>query len=143
MGGSNDSDNLVELTVEEHAEAHKKLFEQHGYLQDKLAWLGLSGLISTAEIVHTLQTEGMKGSKNPMYGKPAPNRGIKRPGVGGRPKEILKTIKQRCLRFIQTLSATARLVKTAKVKLEPPKGKNGTTTAKKKVTLLMLRQDGN
>ena len=86
MGGSNDSDNLVELTVEEHAEAHKKLFEQHGYLQDKLAWLGLSGLISTAEIVHTLQTEGMKGSKNPMYGKPAPNRGIKRPGVGGRPK---------------------------------------------------------
>ena len=28
----------------------------------------------------------MKGSRNPMYGKPAPNRGVKRPGVGGRKK---------------------------------------------------------
>lgn len=86
MGGTNDPSNLIELTVEQHAEAHRKLFEQHGHLQDKLAWLGLSGLITTAEIVRTLQSEGMKGSKNPMYGKPAPNRGIKRPGVGGRKK---------------------------------------------------------
>jgi hypothetical protein len=83
MGGTDDPSNLVELTVEEHAEAHRKLYEEFGYLQDKLAW---QGLVSTADIVHTLQTEGMKGSKNPMYGKPAPNRGIKRPGVGGRKK---------------------------------------------------------
>lgn len=86
MGGSDDATNLIELTVEEHAEAHRILYEEYGYLQDKLAWMGLSGLISTAEIVHTLQSEGMRGSKNPMYGKPAPNRGIKRPGVGGRKK---------------------------------------------------------
>jgi hypothetical protein len=85
-GGTDDASNLIELTVEEHAEAHRKLFEQHEHLQDKLAWLGLRGLISTAEIVHTLQSEGMKGSKNPMYGKPAPNRGVKRPGIGGRKK---------------------------------------------------------
>lgn len=95
MGGTNDPSNLIELTVEEHAEAHKKLFEQHGHLQDKLAWLGLSGLISTAEIVHTLQTEGMKGSKNPMYGKPAANRGVKRPGVGGGPKGTTWTATER------------------------------------------------
>lgn len=86
MGGTDDPLNIVELTVAEHAEAHKKLYEEHGHLQDKLAWQGLLGLISTAEIVHTLQSEGMKGSKNPMYGKPAPNRGVKRPGVGGRKK---------------------------------------------------------
>lgn len=86
MGGTNDLSNLVELTVEEHAAAHKALYEQHGLLQDKLAWLGLTGLISAAEILHTLQSEGMKGSKNPMYGKPAPNRGVKRPGIGGRKK---------------------------------------------------------
>jgi hypothetical protein len=86
QGGSNNSDNIVELTVAEHAEAHRKLYEQHGLLQDRLAWQGLLGLVSTAEIVHALQTEGMKGSKNPMYGKPAPNRGVKRPGVGGRKK---------------------------------------------------------
>jgi hypothetical protein len=86
MGGSDEPLNIVELTVEEHAEAHRKLYEEFGYLQDKLAWQGLLGLISTADIVHTLQSEGMKGPKNPMYGKPAPNRGIKRPGVGGRKK---------------------------------------------------------
>lgn len=86
MGGSNDPSNMIELTVEQHAEAHQKLYEEFGHLQDKLAWQGLLGLVSTAEIVHTLQSEGMKGPRNPMYGKPAPNRGIKRPGVGGRKK---------------------------------------------------------
>jgi hypothetical protein len=86
MGGTNDRSNLIELTVEEHAEAHRLLYKQHGLLQDKLAWLGLQGLISGAEILHTLQPEGMKGSKNPMYGKPAPRRGVKRPGIGGRKK---------------------------------------------------------
>jgi hypothetical protein len=33
-----------------------------------------------------LLSEGKKGNKNPMYGKPAPNRGVKRPGIGGRKK---------------------------------------------------------
>ena len=28
-GGTDDSSNLVELTVEAHAEAHKKLYEEH------------------------------------------------------------------------------------------------------------------
>lgn len=42
-GGSDDPSNLVELTIEEHAEAHRKLYLEHGRWQDKLAWLGLSG----------------------------------------------------------------------------------------------------
>lgn len=41
-GGTDDPSNLVELTVEEHAEAHRKLYEQYGRWQDKLAWMGLS-----------------------------------------------------------------------------------------------------
>lgn len=94
-GGSNDPDNLVELTVAEHAEAHKILYEQYGRLEDKLAWKGLAGLISTADIVHTLQSEGMRGDKNPMYGKPAPNRGVKRPGVGGRKKGTKWSVEER------------------------------------------------
>jgi hypothetical protein len=85
-GGTNDPSNLVKLTVEEHADAHKTLYEQYGRLEDKLAWKGLAGLIDTAEIIHTLQSEGMRGEKNPMYGKAAPNRGVKRPGIGGRKK---------------------------------------------------------
>lgn len=86
MGGSDEQSNIVELTIEEHAEAHRKLYEEFGHLQDKLAWQGLLGMISTAEIIRTLQSEGKKGPKNPMYGKPAPNRGLKRPGIGGRKK---------------------------------------------------------
>ena len=101
MGGTNHPSNLVELTVEEHAEAHRKLYEEHGLLQDKLAWLGLLGLISGAEIIHALQSEGMKGPKNPMWGKPAPNRGVKRPGVGGRKKGTLWTDQERECRMLQ------------------------------------------
>lgn len=53
MGGTDDPSNLVELTVEEHAEAHRKLFEQYGHWQDELAWKGLSGSIGKEEIILT------------------------------------------------------------------------------------------
>jgi hypothetical protein len=49
MGGSDDPSNIILLTVEEHADAHKKLWEQHHHQQDKIAWLALSGQISTQE----------------------------------------------------------------------------------------------
>ena len=49
MGGTDDPSNLVELTVEEHAEAHKKLFEEHGKWEDELAWKALSGQIEMSE----------------------------------------------------------------------------------------------
>jgi len=48
-GGSDESSNLVHLTVEEHAEAHKRLWEQYGCWQDKIAWQTLSGQISIQE----------------------------------------------------------------------------------------------
>lgn len=50
MGGTNDPENLIELTVEEHAEAHRKLYEQYGHWQDHLAWKALSGQINSDEI---------------------------------------------------------------------------------------------
>jgi len=50
-GGTNDSSNLVELTLEEHAEAHRLLYEQHGKLEDKMAWLLLSGKTEEGEAV--------------------------------------------------------------------------------------------
>lgn len=49
MGGSDDPSNLIELTVEEHAEAHKKLYEEHGKQQDLIAYKALSGLITSEE----------------------------------------------------------------------------------------------
>lgn len=64
MGGTDDLSNLVELTVEEHAEAHRLLYEQHGNLQDKIAWLALSGRIGQEEILRMKQGLGMKGKKH-------------------------------------------------------------------------------
>ena len=49
-GGSDDPSNIVELTTEEHALAHKKLFFIYGRWQDELAYLGLSGQIGKEEI---------------------------------------------------------------------------------------------
>lgn len=48
-GGTDDPSNLIKLTVEEHAEAHKKLWEDHGRWQDKLAWEMLSGKTTDSE----------------------------------------------------------------------------------------------
>lgn len=42
-GGTDDPSNLVKLTIEEHAEAHRLLWEQHGRLEDKMAWKLLAG----------------------------------------------------------------------------------------------------
>lgn len=54
MGGTDDSSNLIELTVEEHAEAHRKLWEQYGNIKDYCAWKGLEGTIGKEEIVRLL-----------------------------------------------------------------------------------------
>lgn len=48
-GGSNDPDNLIKLTIEEHAEAHKILYEEHGKIEDYIAWKALNGSIPYAE----------------------------------------------------------------------------------------------
>jgi hypothetical protein len=56
MGGTDDKNNIVELTIEEHAEAHKKLWEQNGKWEDYYAWQGLSGIIPKKELVKRLQS---------------------------------------------------------------------------------------
>ena len=43
MGGGDDPQNLVELPLWAHAEVHKRLWEIYGKLEDKVAWLMLSG----------------------------------------------------------------------------------------------------
>lgn len=48
-GGTDDPSNIVELTTEEHAEAHRKLYEEHGRWQDKIAWKVLSHQITAEE----------------------------------------------------------------------------------------------
>ncbi len=58
MGGTDDPSNLVELTVEEHALAHKELYEQYGKIEDLCAYYMLSGKNQDPEFVRTRASLG-------------------------------------------------------------------------------------
>lgn len=65
MGGSDDPSNLIELSVEEHAEAHRVLYENYKKWEDYIAWKTLSGQISMSEAKLLVQQEGRrKGGLN-------------------------------------------------------------------------------
>lgn len=89
LGGTDDPDNLIELSIEEHAEAHRLLYEKHGRWEDLLAWQGLAGLISKEELVKQMLSEaGKRGAavsnskrKGMKYNWKNPNR--KPVGTGG------------------------------------------------------------
>jgi hypothetical protein len=64
MGGTDDPENLIELTIEEHSEAHRILYEQHGRWQDYYAWKGLSGQIGKEQLIkEILLNAGKEGGK--------------------------------------------------------------------------------
>lgn len=62
-GGSDDPSNLIELAVEEHAEAHRKLYEEHGRWQDKIAWEMLSGQIGNEQAIQEARGAANRGRK--------------------------------------------------------------------------------
>ena len=68
-GGTDDSFNIVELTVPEHAEAHKKLWELYGRDEDFVAWQGLSKMIGKEEIIRLVQSNAGK-KRMRLYGNP-------------------------------------------------------------------------
>ena len=63
MGGTDDPSNLIELTVEEHALAHKKLYEEHSNQEDFIAWHMLLGQIGKDEALFMSRSIG---GKKPM-----------------------------------------------------------------------------
>lgn len=64
-GGTDDSSNIIELTPEEHAEAHRKLYEEHGRWQDYVAWQGLAKLSEKKDLVKLRLSEaGKMGAKH-------------------------------------------------------------------------------
>lgn len=71
MGGTDDPSNLTELTIEEHSEAHRILYETYGKREDYLAWKGLSGKIGKDELMIELcaLNSSRPGPLNPFYGK--------------------------------------------------------------------------
>lgn len=67
-GGTDAIDNIELLTVEQHAEAHRILFCKYGREEDRIAWLGLAGIIGKEDIVREAQRLGGKnasGKNNP------------------------------------------------------------------------------
>jgi hypothetical protein len=66
LGGG---DEIVLLTIPEHAEAHRILWERHGQWQDYVAWKALSGQITNIEASRKAMSEGgkcHKGKKRPI-----------------------------------------------------------------------------
>lgn len=63
MGGTDDESNLKRgLTIEEHAEEHRLLWEEHGHWQDYIAWKCLSGQITVAEAIKQAQRNANLGN---------------------------------------------------------------------------------
>lgn len=104
-GGTDDPSNIIELTVEEHALAHKKLFEEEGRWQDYIAWQGLSGRIGKEEIIQF---------KNKMahLGLPPWNKGLKGYNSGKHHyrygKKISKEISQKISNTLKNNSCRAK-----------------------------------
>ena len=61
MGGTDDPSNLIKLTVEEHAEAHRLLWEEHGNEYDLIAWRCLKGIINGEEARREAVSVATKG----------------------------------------------------------------------------------
>jgi hypothetical protein len=80
-GGTDDPSNLIELTPEEHAEAHRKLYEEHGRIQDKLAWLGLAKLATNKEIIAELLAQPKSEEHKQKISEA--HKGMKKPWVCG------------------------------------------------------------
>lgn len=81
LKGINSFDNVVELTTEQHALAHKFLYELHGDENDRIAYLGISGQIGREEAKRLATIAANVGNKY-SFGK--------RNGLGYRHNEVAK-----------------------------------------------------
>ena len=70
-GGTDDPLNLVVLTIEEHAEAHRKLYEEYNRQEDYLAWKGLTGSIGKDVLIlaKCSLNSSRPGELNTFFGK--------------------------------------------------------------------------
>jgi hypothetical protein len=76
-GGSDDKNNLVKLSVEEHAEAHRQLYLEYGRWQDKVAWLSLSRQITNIERSQLIRKMAASGKRSGEWLKATLNNGKK------------------------------------------------------------------
>lgn len=72
MGGTDDPSNLVELTVYEHAQIHKYLYEQYGKTEDLCAYYMLSGKNQDPKFVKARASLGGRASAEARWDKGEP-----------------------------------------------------------------------
>lgn len=68
MGGTDDPSNLIELSIEEHAAAHMRLYEEHGKRQDLGAYYLLTGQTEEALKLNAIAGGKVQGKKNAENG---------------------------------------------------------------------------
>lgn len=94
MGGTDEPSNIMECSVEEHAELHFALYLAHGHWQDWYAAMGLAGIIGKEEIVREQQSragiKGNTGRKRPDFVEYLKGEGRNHHG-GGRNKGVART----------------------------------------------------
>jgi hypothetical protein len=60
-GGTDEESNLISVTIPEHAELHRQLWEEHGRWQDFIAWKTLSGQMTKDEARRLAVSKALKG----------------------------------------------------------------------------------
>jgi hypothetical protein len=65
MGGSNAPENLVEVTVTQHAMFHFCNFQLWGNMEDSIAWRALAGIIDKEQIVYEKVLLGVEAARTP------------------------------------------------------------------------------
>ena len=100
MGGTDEPSNIMECSVEEHAELHFALYLEHGHWQDWYAAMGLAGIIGKEEIVREQQSragiKGNTGRKRPDFVEYLKGEGRKHHG-GGWNKGVPRTEEEKKL----------------------------------------------
>ena len=69
MGGTNEPDNLIEVTIEEHTLIHYNLWKLDGRWQDELAYRCLSGQVGKEEAIRIAASCSMKNRRGEKHYK--------------------------------------------------------------------------
>ena len=138
-GGIDHPDNLVLLTVEEHSEAHRILYEKHGRWQDKLAFEGLAGMIGNEEIIKIKQSQPKTDEHKRKISEA--HTGLKRKSFSKKHRYNLGSVhrgkKQKPEHIAQRVAAhigQKRSLETRKKISEAAKGRTPTEETRKKIS---------
>ena len=79
-GGTDHPDNIARLTPEEHAEAHRLLYEKYDRWQDKIAYEGLLGFKGKEQIIKEIQSRPKSEEEKKQHRTPGLNTIHQKPG---------------------------------------------------------------